>query len=80
MDKLPKGWSKKGDKLFLAVKCADFKHALALVNSIGAIAEKHQHHPDVGVRNYNEVFASTTSHDVGKLTDKDYQLAKEVGS
>jgi 4a-hydroxytetrahydrobiopterin dehydratase len=78
MKKIPASWSEKDGKLFLAVKCQDFKHALALLNSIGDIAEKQQHHPDLGVRNYNEVFVSTTTHDADGLTDKDYKLAQEI--
>ncbi len=78
MTQLPKGWSEKDNKLFLAIKCGDFKHALAFLNSIGDIAEKQQHHPDLGVRNYNEVFVSTTTHDADGLTEKDYKLAQEI--
>lgn len=78
--KLPNGWTKKDDKLLFAVKCKDFKHALALLNSIGDIAEKQQHHPDLGIRNYKEVFVSTTTHDKGGLTEKDYVLAQEISS
>lgn len=76
--KTPDGWSKKDGKLLLLVKCSDFKHALALLSSIGDIAEKHGHHPDFGIRNYNEVFVSTTTHEADSLTEKDYKLAQEV--
>lgn len=76
--KTPKCWSKKDNSLLLAVKCKDFKHALALLNSIGDIAESLQHHPDLGIRNYNEVFAVTTTHEADGLTKKDYQLAQEI--
>ena len=78
MNNIPEGWSKKKDALFFAVKCKDFKHALALLNSIGDIAERVQHHPDLGIRNYNEVFVSTTTHDSDGLTQKDYELAQEI--
>lgn len=78
MTKIPEGWSRKDGKLLLAVKCKDFKHALALLNSIGDIAEKHNHHPDIGIRNYNEVFVATTTHDADGLTEQDYKLAKEI--
>lgn len=76
--KLPEGWSKKDGKLLFAVKCKDFKHALALLNSIGDIAEGLRHHPDLGIRNYNEVFVATTTHDAKGLTEKDYKLAQEI--
>ena len=78
MTKLPKGWSKKEDTLYFALKCRDFLHAVAILNSFADIAEKLQHHPDLGIRNYNEVFVSTTTHDAGKITEKDYELANEI--
>jgi 4a-hydroxytetrahydrobiopterin dehydratase len=78
MINIPEGWSKKGEVLLFAVKCKDFKHALALLNSIGDIAERLQHHPDLGIRNYNEVFVSTTTHDSDSLTEKDFKLAQEI--
>lgn len=80
MENIPKGWSTKEGKLFAAFKCKDFKHALALLNSIADIAEKQQHHPDLGIRNYNEVFVSTFTHDQNKITEKDYKLASEINS
>lgn len=72
------GWSEGDGKLYTAIKCRDFKHALALLNSIGDIAESLNHHPDLGIRNYNEVFVSTTTHDANGLTEKDYKLAQEI--
>ena len=74
----PTGWSEKDGKLLLALKCKDFKHAIAMLNSFGDIAESLNHHPDLGIRNYNEVFVSTTTHDSEGLTEKDYKLAQEI--
>lgn len=78
MVSLPKDWSKDGETLCLTFTCTDFKHAIRTVASIAEIAERLNHHPDLGVRNYNEVFIRTTTHSVGKLTEKDYQLANEI--
>ncbi|MCA9301167.1 4a-hydroxytetrahydrobiopterin dehydratase [Candidatus Nomurabacteria bacterium] len=75
---IPHGWSKKDNCIFLAIKCNDFKHAIALLNSIGDIAEKLNHHPDLGIRNYNEVFVSSTTHEEDKVTEKDIELAEEI--
>lgn len=75
---LPKNWIQQDDSLILKIKCQDFKRALALVNSVGDIAESLNHHPDLQLQNYNEVTVTTTTHSEGKLTDKDYQLANEI--
>lgn len=78
MKKIPSGWSKDGEHLVLVVKCVDFMRALAMLNSIADIAQSLGHHPDLSLRNYNEVIVSTTTHEVKKLTEKDYQLAQEI--
>ena len=78
MTNVPSGWSKKNEKLLLVLKCDDFMHAIALLNFVADIAEKMQHHPDIAVRNYNELLISTTTHSEKKLTVKDYELAKKV--
>ena len=78
MSKIPNGWSKKNEKLLLLLRCDDFMHAVALFNSVAGIAQKQQHHPDIGIRNYNELLITTTTHSAGKLTEKDYTLAQEI--
>ena len=78
MSRLPSGWSKKDGKLLLVLKCDDFTHAVALLNSIADIAEKQNHHPDIGIRNYNEILVASSTHSEGKVTEKDYALAKEI--
>lgn len=75
---LPNGWSKQEDKLVLVLKCPDFMRALAMLNSFADISESMNHHPDLALRNYNEVVVSTTTHSVGKITDKDIKLAQEI--
>lgn len=75
---LPNGWSKQDDKLVLIMKCPDFMRALAMLNSFADISESMNHHPDLALRNYNEVVVSTTTHSEGKITDKDIKLAQEI--
>lgn len=78
MQKIPKGWSKRENTLVLELKCPDFMRTLALLNAVADIAESMNHHPDLGIRNYNELIVSTTTHDAGGLTEKDYKLAQEI--
>lgn len=76
--KVPASWTKQEEILSLNVKCQDFKRAVALLNSVADIAESLNHHPDVGIKNYNEVVVATTTHDENKLTAKDYELAQAI--
>lgn len=55
----------------------DFATGLALVNKIGASAESANHHPDVTL-GYTEVIVTLSSHDVGGITSRDIDLAKQI--
>lgn len=56
----------------------DFKEALAFVQKVGRIAEKMQHHPDIYLHDFNYVTLRLTTHDVGGVSDKDLDLAREI--
>lgn len=52
----------------------DFITAFAFLNSVGLIAEKLHHHPEIH-NLYNKVQFRLNTHDVGGVTDKDFELA-----
>jgi 4a-hydroxytetrahydrobiopterin dehydratase len=78
MKQAPHGWNQQNDHLTLQLACQDFKRAVALLNTIGDIAEKQNHHPDLAIKDYNHLYVSITTHDKGGLTDKDYTLAQAI--
>lgn len=55
----------------------DFLSAMQFVNDVAALAEKHNHHPDIDIR-WNKVTLTLTTHDAGGVTEKDISLAKEI--
>jgi 4a-hydroxytetrahydrobiopterin dehydratase len=71
------GWRALASGLHLTVATDDFAAALALVDRIGAIAEEHQHHPNLDLR-WGRVHVVTSSHDAGGVTDRDIRLATAV--
>ena len=52
----------------------DFLSSLTFVNRVGELAERVGHHPDIDIR-YNKVKLALISHDLGGLTERDFQLA-----
>jgi 4a-hydroxytetrahydrobiopterin dehydratase len=58
-------------------KFDNFQDALELVNKVGGIAEKHDHHPDICM-GWGYADISLITHDRGGLTDFDLTLAKEI--
>jgi len=42
------------------------------------IAEKMDHHPDLEIKNYNQLTVSLATHDEGGVTERDLALAKAI--
>lgn len=55
----------------------DFVSALALVNQIGAIAEREGHHPDIEL-GWGRVGVTTFTHKIDGLTESDFILAAKI--
>ena len=71
------GWTRDGDAIVREIACDDFKSALLLINAVGYLAEKRNHHPEI--RNvYRHVTFRLTTHDAGGLTEADVALATEI--
>lgn len=77
-DALP-GWRRLLGRMHLTVPTGDFATALALVDRIGAIAEEHQHHPEIDLR-WGRVHVATSSHDVGGITERDVALGAAISA
>ncbi|MFN8008259.1 MAG: 4a-hydroxytetrahydrobiopterin dehydratase [Terriglobia bacterium] len=58
-------------------KLGDFKEALALVNRIGEIAEKEDHHPDLYLA-WGKVRVDIWTHKINGLTESDFVLAAKI--
>lgn len=72
-------WEEKDNKLQKLFIFKNFIEALKFVNKVGELAEKVQHHPDIRLQNYKEVFIVSTTHDSGNLlTRKDYELTEAI--
>ncbi len=79
LEKLPaaKGWEHHGDMLVRSWQFPSFRRALEFVNQIAALAEKHEHHPDI-LLSYRHVRLELSTHSEGGLTPQDFEFALEV--
>ena len=72
-----KGWDQTTDgreafaKVFIF---SDFKQAFSFMTCIAMKAEQINHHPE-WENVYNRVKVTLTTHDIGKLSDLDYEMA-----
>lgn len=72
-------WRQVLGRLKARFRTGDFATGLVLVQRIGASAEAVDHHPDVTLT-YSEVLVTLSSHDVGGITTRDTDLAREISA
>ena len=71
-------WTETESKLMKTIKCQDFNHALALLNKIAVVAESMNHHPDMKIYSYRFLSIEIYTHDTNSITQKDYDLLKQI--
>lgn len=74
------GWSLvDGDKkLEKTYTFNNFKQALEFANTVGALAEAQNHHPDISLFDYKNVRLTLTTHSANGLSEKDVLLAQMI--
>ena len=76
LQQLP-GWTLNNHAIEKEYKLKDFAEALVFINQIGALAEAANHHPEL-FNVYNKVNIRLSTHDADGITEKDFDLAKEI--
>jgi len=71
------GWQRAGREIRRVYAFPGFKEAMAFVDRLAALAEEANHHPDILIQ-YDKVTLSSTSHDSGGLTTRDFRLAAKI--
>ena len=74
------GWSlaPRGRAIRRQLKLQDFVSAVKFIQRLTPLAERAVHHPDLVLKNYNEVTITLTTHDAGGLTRRDFALARKI--
>lgn len=71
------GWEVRGRKLRKIFRFSDFAEAFGFIAASAIIAESMNHHPEWS-NVYNVVDIELTTHDVGGISDLDFNLAKRI--
>jgi 4a-hydroxytetrahydrobiopterin dehydratase len=48
------------------------------MNTVGALAEREQHHPDLHLEGYQRVWIESLTHAIGGLSEHDFILAAKI--
>ncbi|HYI43195.1 MAG TPA: 4a-hydroxytetrahydrobiopterin dehydratase [Sphingomicrobium sp.] len=77
----PEGWTldQQGKALERSFKFRDFSEAFAFLTRVALHAEKVDHHPEF-TSVWNRVDFRLTSHDAGRVTERDYKLAEAINA
>ena len=72
-----KGWELVDSKLHKRFSFSSFSEAFGFMTRVALVAEKMNHHPD-WTNNYNRVLVDLFTHDAGRVTELDVQLARHM--
>ena len=70
-------WQVDGPIASAVFRTGSFLAGVELIEAVAEIAEAAGHHPDVDLR-YGTVTVRLTSHDIGGLSRRDLELARQV--
>lgn len=70
------GWKKRARAIHRTFEFRGFLDSIDFVNRVAMVAEKADHHPDIGIR-WNKVTLALTTHSEGGLTAKDFAVARQ---
>jgi 4a-hydroxytetrahydrobiopterin dehydratase len=72
------GWYLENNSIRKKFITKGFPQTLGLVAEIGALCQQLDHHPDYLTLKYSEVEVSFSTHSVGGLSEKDFEIAKQI--
>ena len=70
-------WSELNGAIQRTLQFPNFTEAMRFVNQVADAAEAMDHHPDILIR-YNKVTLTLSTHDASGITDKDFDLARQI--
>ena len=70
-------WSLRADKLYRELSFPNFVKAFGFMSSVALVAERMDHHPEWS-NVYGRVVIELTTHDAGGVTERDFELAREI--
>jgi 4a-hydroxytetrahydrobiopterin dehydratase len=73
------GWElvENGEAIVKTFKFDDYYHTMSFVNALAHVANREDHHPDLGVH-YNRCVVRYSTHDVGGLSENDFICAAKT--
>lgn len=77
LSSIDSNWKLKGKFIHREITFKNFVEAFSFMTAVAILAEKANHHPN-WENAYNKVIINLSTHDADGLTNKDFDLAKEI--
>ncbi len=74
---IPEGWSGDEKKIAKTYKFKSFANAVGFMVEVALYCERVDHHPE-WKNIYNKVWVELSTHDAGRVTEKDLKLAEHM--
>ena len=71
------GWCLTPEGIEKQYDLGSFASVMQLVNRVADLAEEADHHPEIRIT-YGKVTFTLTTHDAGGITEKDFDLARQI--
>jgi 4a-hydroxytetrahydrobiopterin dehydratase len=71
-------WVIERTRIYRDFRCRSFAEALALVNRVGEVAERLNHHPNICIHEWSFVHLELYSHMTGGISARDIELAHAI--
>ena len=71
-------WTRQGDSIVRELELDDFASAMSFANSVAALAEAANHHPDILIHGWNKLTLTLSTHSADGLTQSDLDLARGI--
>jgi 4a-hydroxytetrahydrobiopterin dehydratase len=68
-------WERQGNEIRRTYKRKNFVEAIDFLSQVATIAQKNDHHPNIGI-NWNKVTLVLSTHSAGGITAADIEMAK----
>ena len=72
------GWQLDFPRIRKFYEMKNFRAALAWINRVGMLAEEEAHHPNLHIRNWNQVEIELYTHKIDGLSINDFVLARKI--
>ena len=67
-----------GTRIRRDLELKNFRECIKLMNNLGALAEREQHHPDLHLEGYQRLWIEIYTHAIGGLSENDFILAAKI--